>query len=235
MELTQQVGKSVICSKIIDHLQSSDSTKIIYYFCRHDQATEVEATDILKEFATQLLAANPELAPYILDTFANKGLKPTKKQLTIIVERLIAVLPSVRIIVDGLDEYPKNAQEEVMKSLLASKGSSAGACKLLLSSQCIPTIAKTLGNKPQLRLEDCSENVDATIATFVKPRMDELRQRFDPSTVDGLESKILEKAQGETLDPQMILADCVTKACFFGFGCSCICWTTCSMNRSSKM
>ncbi|MDI1484917.1 MAG: hypothetical protein OHK93_000051 [Ramalina farinacea] len=196
--LTQHLGKSVICSKIIEHLHSSDATKIIYYFCRHNRETQYPATDILKEFATQLLAANRELAPYILDTFANNGLKPAKRHLTVIVERLIAALPSVRMIVDGLDELSSNAQEEVMKDLLKLKGSSVGAYKLLFSSQCIPTITKKLRDKPQLRLEDCSESIDATIAIFVKPKMDDLRQRFDldPSIVDGLESKILQKAQG---------------------------------------
>ena len=200
MVLTQRLGKSVVCSKIIKHLQSNDNTKIIYYFCRHDQATRYPATDVLKEFATQLLAANRELAPYILDTFANNGLKPAKKYLTIIVDTLIAALPSVRIIVDGLDELPQNAQEEVIKDLLTLTGPSAGVCKLLISSQCISTITKALGNKPQFRLEDCSGSVDAAIATFIKPRMDELRQIFDPSTVDGLELKILNKAQGEILN-----------------------------------
>ena len=106
----------------------------------------------------------------------------------------------MRVIVDGLDELPRSAQEGVIKDLLTLKGPPAGACKLLISSQCSSTITKTLGNKPQLRLEDCSESVDATIATFIKPRMDELRQIFDPSIVDGLKLKILEKAQGKTLD-----------------------------------
>ena len=206
--LTQHLGKSVICSKIIEHLQSSDSTTIIYYFCRHDQETRYPATDILKEFANQLLAANRELAPYILDTFANNGLRPTKKYLIAIVEMLIAALPSVRVIVDGLDELPKNFQEEVMKDLLKLKGSSIGAYKLLLSSQCSSTTTQTLGNKPQLRLEDCSKYVDETIATYIKPTMDELRQRFDPAMVDELESKILGKAQGRTSIQPMILADC---------------------------
>ena len=123
----------------------------------------------------------------------------------------------MRVVVDGLDEIPKNFQEEVLKDLLKLKGSSVGAYKLLLSSQCISTITQMLGNKPQIRLEDCSESVDATIANFVKPKMEDLRQRFDSLIVEELESKILQKAQGESFDPRAIQADRVSKACFSGF------------------
>ena len=108
---------------------------IIYYFYPHHQASQTAASEILRSFATQLLAGNASLAPYILETFTNNGQKPTKKNLGMILEKMITSLSSLRIVIDGIDKYPQDDQDEIIQDLLRIKGSVSEACKLLLSSR----------------------------------------------------------------------------------------------------
>lgn len=143
-----------------------------------------------------MLVANTELAPYILETFANQALRPTKKHLGVILEKLITSLPSVRIVVDGLDECAMSEQEEIIGDLLRIKGSVAGACKTLLSCRKLPCISRLLQDKPTLRLNDHVESVNATISSFVHQRLGSLRRKFDDDLIDELEGQIITKADG---------------------------------------
>lgn len=169
---------------------------IIYHFYPHRQTSQTPVSEILRSFATQLLARNASLAPYILETFANNGQKPTKKNLGIILEKMITSLSSLRIVVDGLDEYPQDDQDEIIQDLLRIKGSVLGACKLLFSSRKHRSISRWLHSKPTIRLDDNTDHVNSTISSFISPRLQSLRDRFSPVIVDGLENKLLEKANG---------------------------------------
>lgn len=186
------------CSKIVEHLRNSSNSIAIFYFCQHARTSHNPSADVLRSFATQLIVANTELAPYVLDTFANNGLKASKQHLGLIIEKLIMSFESIRIVVDGLDEWPSTEQEEVIDDITKMKGSSPGACKVLISSRAISPISKLLETKPRLCLADYPKTVNATIAAFVRSRLDTLRQRFDTSIVDELGAKITQKAKGST-------------------------------------
>lgn len=171
------------------------------------------ANDILRSFATQLLAANTELAPYIIETFVNQALRPTKKHLGLILEKLITSLSSaVRIVVDDLDECATSEQEEVIEDLQKIKGSIPGAFKVLLSSRKVPSIFRLLQDKPTLRLDDHAESVNATISSFVHQELGSLRQMFDSAIIDELEGQIIAKANGAhsncTIFPRQSLILC---------------------------
>lgn len=114
-------------------------------------------------------------------------------------------ISSVRIIVDGLDEWPSTEQEEVIEELERMKSSSPGACKILVSSRAVSPISKLLEGKVRMCLADYPEIVNDTIAAFVQSRLESLRQRLDTSIVDELGRKVLEKAQGNTDSSILIL------------------------------
>ena len=169
---------------------------IIYYFCPHHQASQTHASEILRSFTTQLLAKNTSLAPYILETFANNGQRPTKKNLGAILEKMITSLPSLRIIVDGLDECLPDDQDEILQDLLKIRGPVAGSCKLLLSSRKHRSISRWLHSLPTIRLDDNTGNVNSTISSFISPRLQSLRGLFSRTIVDDLEDQLLAKANG---------------------------------------
>jgi len=191
------IGKSIICSKIIGHIQDTTDTLVIYYFCSHRQLSLGLSSEILRNLATQLLAAKKELAPYILETFANNGLRPTKKSLGIILEKLIASADkAVRIVVDGLDECSRDDYEEVIEDLLVIKGPSAGACKILIASQKIASMSKLLQLKPTVRLDDYPENVNHTISLYVNSQLRNLHHEFSSELIEDLGYQIMTKAHG---------------------------------------
>ena len=198
MELYTDIkaGKSVICSKIVEHIQDNTDMTVIYYFYPHRQASQTQSSDVLRSLATQLLAQTTSLAPYVLETFASHGQKPTKKILGTILEKMITSLPSLRIVVDGLDECLQDDQEEIVQDLLRIKGFIPGACKLLLSSRNHRSISRWLHLKPTVRLDDNTEQINSTISSFIYPRLQSLRDRFSPAIIDHLEKLLLEKANG---------------------------------------
>ena len=191
-------GKSVICSKIVEHIQENTDMTVIYDFCLHHQASQTQVTGILRSFASQLLSGNVSLAPYILETFASNGQKPTKKALGTILEKMITSLQSLRIVIDGLDECLPDDQDEIIQDLLKIKGPAPGACKLLISSRKHRSISRWLHSKPSIRLDDNIENVNATISSFIYPRLQSLRDHFNPATVDDLGKVLLAKANGSS-------------------------------------
>ena len=73
----------------------------------------------------------------------------------------------------------------------------AGACKIILSSRNVSPISKLIDSKPTLRLEDCIDNINATIRVFTEQRLENLRGRFRASIVDDLAVKVMDKAKGE--------------------------------------
>lgn len=113
-----------------------------------------------------------------------------------ILEKLLTSLPVTRIIVDGLDECPGNEQDEVLEDLLRLRGPIPGACKVLISSRMNRTISKILDSKPNFRLNDNAENVNASIASFVRPQLQYLRTEFDSKIIDELGHHLLSKANG---------------------------------------
>ena len=189
-------GKSVICSKIIEHIQEKTEMAVLFYFCHHSQTSKELISEVLKSFATQLLTANRGLAPYILDTFVYNGRKPTKKILVEILERLIAFSGPIRFVVDGLDEWSRIDQEDLIKDLFRIRGPSPGACKILLSSRKSAHLTMLLQSEPTFRLEDYVEDISSNIASFVHESLERLRHIFGPELIHELENEILKRADG---------------------------------------
>lgn len=195
--LISSTSKSFICYKIVEHVQTQTDMVVIYYFCSHQQMPSTLPQEFLRSLASQSLAANTELAPYIIETFANNGLRPVKKSLGLILEKLIGSLPSVRVVVDGLDECSQNDHQEIIEDMLRLRGAVPGACKVLFASRHVRSISKFLQDKPQLELGNHAEHVNESICSYLNPRLEALGREFDHDIVDGLRTQILAKAKGE--------------------------------------
>ena len=190
-------GKSVVCSQIVQHTQEETNLTVLYYFCDSNHLAQGQSSEILRTLATQLLAANTEIAPYVIETFANHGLRPTTKNLRAIIEKMILVLPAVRVVVDGLDECSEEDQQEVLENVLKLKGRNPGDYKILISSRNLPSLTKVLHNRPTLCLEKNAGHVYGAISAFVSKRLAVLRQNFREALVNELEQRILSKADGK--------------------------------------
>ena len=185
-----------MCSKIVEHIQDKENMVVIYYFCSSD-GTKARATAMLRSLSSQLLAANRTLAPYVLEMFANNGLKPSRKSLGTIVERLLNSLPNVRIVIDGLDECSLEDQEDCLNNLTRIKGAVPDTCKIMVSSRKIPSLTKLLQSVHMIRLEDNAYESDRAISRFIESELEKLKSRFSPDIIDYLQQKLKSKANGE--------------------------------------
>ena len=188
------VGKSVVCAKIIEHIQENTTSTAAFFFCGHQSSSQKQAKDLFRNIAAQLLRANISMSPYILETFASNGLRPTIKNLQTIVEKLVECLISVRIVVDGIDESDPSDQRDMLTDLLKMR--SLRSCKILFSSRRQPSISKFLQTKPTIKLENHADSVNNTISCLVHARLGDLRRKFGEGTVNELEGQIIEKADG---------------------------------------
>ena len=181
--LTSAKGKSVICSKVIEHIQTKNDVAVGYYFCSHQQLSSKLANDVLRTLTVQLLTARVDFAPYILERFTNKGLRPSRKCVGEILENLIQSFPYVRIIIDGLDECSQNDYEDIVSDLLKIRTPTLGTCKILFASRNISPISRMLLNKATLSLDDHVGNVNVAISSFVRSRLAGFSQDFRPEVV----------------------------------------------------
>ena len=232
--LTFAKGKSVICSKVIEHIQTKNDVATGYYFCSHQQMSSKVADNVLRTLTVQLLAARVQFAPYVWETFADKGLRPSRKCVGEILEVLIQALPCVRIVIDGLDECSQTDYEDIVGDLLNIRTPTLGTCKILFASRNISPISRLLPNKATLSLDDHVGNVNVTISSFVKSRLAGCSQEFRYEVVEGVKDQIIRKANGKVHTLFMIFAD-ASKECFFGSAWYCQLWKNSILKVICKM
>lgn len=157
----------------------------------------------MRSFICQLLRANLDLAPYIFENYANKGLAPATVRLRRLITELLDMIPSVRVILDGIDEYPESDQRGTLTELLSLSESCSGTCKILVSSRISVQIKKVLSSKPTISLRDYNEEVQGDIRAYIRERLRDLRGRFSDQLIDTVETKVLERADGSIIIPVM--------------------------------
>ena len=212
--LTLTVGKTVACSKIIEQIQNHTDTVVMYYFISDSESSDAipfpgalgpkvaqwawtmpeygTLYNILRSFAQQLLTNSTSSAPYIVEMFVEKGLAPTKENLDIILKIFIISLPSVRIVIDGLDRGPRSEYDEIIYYAQEIRKLAPPAYKVLFSSRDLPGISKKLQGEAIVRLSNqtASPRLYKALTTLQATRMQTsfasiLRRLFDYSFLVG--------------------------------------------------
>jgi len=145
----------------------------------------------------QLLRANRDLAPYIFENYANKGLAPSAARVKGLLENLVQAIPSIRIIVDGLDEYPLSDQRTILNELLSLSRLPGGQLRILFSNRESENINKRLNSKPTISLKDQKVDLKKDIELYVHAELDSFRGDFGNDLIDRIEREIVAKAKGE--------------------------------------
>ena len=127
----------------------------------------------------------------------NQGFQATKKNLGLILEKLLGSLSSLRIIVNGLDECPIDDLQEIIDDLLKLRGAVPGACKVLMASRDMRSISKLLQRQSKVELSKYTQCINDDIVTFFNPQLEALAKHLDQNTVDQLRNQIISKAKGE--------------------------------------
>jgi hypothetical protein len=182
---------------VIERLADETGFTTAYHICNSYTTGKNLLGEILRSITAQLLRTNLDLAPYIFENYANKGLPPSIVRLRKLLPELLATIPSIRIIVDGLDEYPETDQRTILTELIPfTKASSSGQCRILFSNREGTQINKTLTSKPTISLRDQYIDINKDIEAYVHSSLEEFRDRFGNHLINQVESRITAKADG---------------------------------------
>jgi hypothetical protein len=191
-------GKTILSTYMIKQMQEEQGFTTAYHICNSYTTGKNLLGEILRSITVQFLRSNLELAPFIFDNYANKGLAPSIVRMRKLLPELIATLSSIRIIVDGLDEYPESDQRIILTDLLALSKLPGSQCKILFSNREGKQINKSLTGRPTISLRD-QDDVNKDIETYVHANLDSFRggPLDNHNLIDWIEHEIVRKANGK--------------------------------------
>lgn len=198
--LTANLGKSVLCSSLIHHLQEQQSP-ILYFFCTYRSKPSCKNVNILKSLTAQAIGLNEEVIPYIIDNYACKTSAASAKELRTLLPHVLSNSPSGRIVLDGLDECDVDQQQLILRDVLAITQNAGPDWKVLIFSREIPTITQQLSNfslKTRISLSEENHSINRAIGGFVDQKLQNLPQ--DTPNLQGradlLKNKLNTKSNG---------------------------------------
>ncbi|KAI4613948.1 hypothetical protein J4E80_006636 [Alternaria sp. BMP 0032] len=208
-------GKSMICSALVQHTEVNDF-HVFYYFCSFRGSRSDGPSRLLRSLISQVIQKHQDLAIYVHDVCFKSNPQPTKKALLTLLPELLRGLGSVRLIVDGIDEWTSRDQKELLDDLsqMVSTDQSSHVCKIMVASR--DTMATSRRKKDKLStmisLSGGDEGLAVTraIASFINDKLSDLPEHFeqldpDSSIMAHVKKTLLEKSQGMFLWVSLVL------------------------------
>lgn len=196
------VGKSVLCGQIVQFLRREKQTLCLSYFCSYRSTNPQMCSYVLRYLVAQIVRFNPELGYYILDEYIGNGRTPSIQQLRLMIANMLSGFDTVRIVIDGLDEFEDTEQKKILNEIIpfATSDSSGVTRKILFSSRDEPHISRTLGQKSLLSLTQEHTTLEIAIRLYVHQTINAIRRSIG-SSIDGklledIEARIVQKSNG---------------------------------------
>ncbi|KAH7085093.1 hypothetical protein BKA63DRAFT_10537 [Paraphoma chrysanthemicola] len=210
-------GKSTISSYLVQHAESN-AIHVFYYFCSFLGNTLDGPTRLLRSFVSQVIQKHQDLAVYVHDIYYKSHPVATKRALLGLLPKLLQSLGSVRIVVDGIDEWSPRAQKDTLKDLtdMLSTDKISHICKVMIASRDTLDISRILRRKDKsavtISLSDGDEGlaVNRSITHFVDTRLSDVPEHFDEldpdsSILASVKQTLLEKSHGMFLWVRLVL------------------------------
>ncbi|USP82247.1 hypothetical protein yc1106_09521 [Curvularia clavata] len=169
-------------------------------------------------FAENQARKHQDLAVYVHDVYFKSYPLPTKKALLSLLPELLRGLGSVRLVVDGVDEWVAQDQKELLQDLskMVSTDQSSHVCKIMVASQDTMDIARSLRKKDRsattISLNNRDERlaVDSAIAKFVDSKLQDAPDHFDEvdpdaSILNHIKQTLLKNSHGMFLWVSLVL------------------------------
>ncbi|RFN46906.1 nacht domain-containing protein [Fusarium flagelliforme] len=213
-------GKSVLVSQIISFLSLKKGTRVLFYFCDYHSTPYEITARVFRAFAAQVMRIAPETIPYFDDEYRSKGQRPSVSVLRGALAKVLAEFDDVRLLVDGIDELPACEHKALINELKQLVKLSGSSCKLMISSQDVPSIRPLLSQKlPQkniLFLGDEMHTMEKDVGTIVKCSLEDLDENIGitigPPLLEELRRKIVQKSEGMLLWVHLVLSLLETSA-----------------------
>ncbi|KAJ7806463.1 hypothetical protein B0H14DRAFT_2381890, partial [Mycena olivaceomarginata] len=155
-------GKTVLASVVVNHLETTTSTRNIAVTCiylNHKETETQTLSNLLAGLWRQLVLAKPisadSTAQESYQRHSEKGTRPTVAEICGVLSSEVAQWSQVYIVVDALDEYPVDKRMILLKHLTTM----GPTVNLMLTSR--PHIA--LPSLPHMEIEICASDNDIEI------------------------------------------------------------------------
>ena len=110
-------GKTVLTSFVIEKLKSFPNTTVAFHYCKQTEESRPGLLMIAKTIISQILASNDDLLLYFLEQAdASSGPQLTDLKLAkALLEITLKASKPTYIVIDGLDEYPRDDRKEIVE------------------------------------------------------------------------------------------------------------------------
>ena len=197
-------GKSVLASAIIDRLVSRSDfskAKVIYYYCDYADQRTLQTTHIFGTLLQQLLGGHipKDLETQMIGAFQNGRHVPATDTILRLVCSAMNENAVTFIILDGLDECDRAAQEDIMTLLNQLEALQKTAAKVFITCRDEDQILRSLPQFSRIHVTAATVNrdIECFIAGSVQSRIanGKLKVR-SPGMEQEIVSELTSKAQG---------------------------------------
>ena len=174
---------------------------MVYCFCNLRGGINDVMRNIWQSLVAQLLVCNKDFAPLIIDRYVSQGASATSRNMKELADMLIASMPSVRIVIDGVDELESvQDQKELLHAMTSIRTKHYGICKVLISSRNMLHISDALRNASRLCIEDFPQQVHHNIVSFIKSKNCSIEHKFGTEIAKKVRLTLERHASGKCLD-----------------------------------
>ena len=185
-------GKSYLCSLIIENLGTRQDLSSLYFFCGQRSANQNRCALLLRTLAVQLLRQNLEdVAPLVHQDYLQKGLSCSSPTMKRLLKEVLPLAKTTRIVLDGIDEYDLEDQQQILKCLSELQRSMGDSCRLLISSRNEPLIEKMMSRKTQFKLDGKTAE---GLSLYIRHKVERLSTCF-PKIDDRLLVRVKERLE----------------------------------------
>lgn len=196
-----RTGKSSLASQVISFLRMKRDTRVLFFFCDDHSAPHAITTRIFAAFVAQVMQFAPETIPFLYDEYLAKGRQPSASILKGALAEISREFEDIRVLVDGIDELPTGEHRTLIKELKQLAKASNDTCRLLISSQDVPSIRPLLPKKGALFLGDEKGAVEKDVEIIVRNALEDLDESVGMAIptplMEELRGKIVNKSEGK--------------------------------------
>ncbi|KAH6972639.1 hypothetical protein EDB80DRAFT_360245 [Ilyonectria destructans] len=196
-------GKSVLCSTAIQfafrHRRANIRIGIAFFFFTFNDESKQDASAMLRALVLQLssqLDDNHTFLSRLHDSYRNAS--PPDPALMDCLHQLVRAFEDVYIVLDALDESPRDKHREAMLQCLAElRAWSEPGLHLIVSSRDEVDIREELGALPEETIKMKNDSVDQDIASFISEHLRNNRRlrKWDEHHA-RIETALTKRAQG---------------------------------------
>lgn len=198
-------GKSIICSSLVQTIQER-KLNVLFHFCTYFEAGQDGPLLLLRSLTAQGIQKDPDFAIYVHDEVIPSHPMSSRRALMALLPKLFESLGSIRLVVDGIDEWSTQEQKVVVDDIFQLSSFLTFNCKVLISSRDVPIISRSLRRKSKgiasVSLSDEEHSIHQAIEGLIEKRLAENRDYLDELDPGGtilpdIRRMLAEKSNGE--------------------------------------